>query len=256
MPDEHDAISPGDLIVLPNVPQIGTWTIARAGQRYDFEIAATNDHGHQRDVEVLREGVDPGVTDAPAALRRTMRCQRAMWNVDHLCADVSQLINDGSERRSPEDRLVDALAAGELAAWEVIERQFGGAEFEQPVGLLLRQLYDVVEHRAGPDEQGADFICRSIDAFGLQSLVAVQVKMWQGVADNHEPLGQIARAARRWRLTGGLIITSASTTSAEFDCAAAALSTDLGIPVRVVCRQELVRLLLSHTSHAAPTALK
>jgi len=245
MPDEHDAISPGDLIVLPNVPQIGTWTIARAGESYDFEIAATHDHGHRRDVEVLREGLDPGVTDTAAALRRTMRCQRAMWNVDHLYADVSELIDGGLERPSPDRAFFDALAAAELAAWEVIERQFGGAEFEHPVRLLLRPLYDFVEHRAGPDEQGADFICRSMDAFGLQSIVAVQVKMWQGVAESHEPLDQIARAARRWRLTGGVIITSASTTSDEFDRAAVTLSADLGIPIRVVCRQELMRLLLS-----------
>jgi hypothetical protein len=183
-----------------------------------------------------------------------MRCQRAMWNVDHLRSDLMRLAagTRSLRRRSASRVLTDMLTVAEQAAWKVLERQFGGAEFEEPVLLLLSQLCDVVEHLGGPGEHGADFLCRSVDPFGLESRIGVQLKMWEGVADSTESLDQISEAAGRWRLTGAIVLMTATSTSRDFDLAANSLAGKLRIPVRVICRAELMRHMLRHIVREPP----
>lgn len=222
LPDEDDSAKAGDWLLLPNLPQRGRWGLAAANADYRFAIAASGDHGHQRSVQLIREGLDPRGRHVAARLRR-----RAMWNADHLLGAVERLAeeHDAGERLSMLDALSDVLGGAERGAWERIERHFGAAELEGPIGLLLESLYDSVERRAGPAERGADFICRSVAPLGVQVAVAVQLKMWEGVATDPHPLRQLATAASAWPgLTGAIVITTAESTSTSFDAEARARS--------------------------------
>lgn len=243
--DQPGAIKATDLLVLPNTPRSGQWSIARADDGYEFKLASTGDHGHCRSVRLLRSAIDPRAVELPAALRRTMRCQLAMWNIDEHASAVAELGAGRSEPRRPADHgLAEAQRAAGRAAWQVLQARFGGAELERPVATVLEQLFDEVEHRGGPAENGADFLCRLTGPLGVRFTIAVQLKMWTGVADDPTPLRQLARAAESTALSGAVVMTTASSASTQFLAAADALTQRLKVPVRVVCREEFMRLLI------------
>lgn len=246
LPEEDDAISTGDLLVLPNTPRVGRWSIAEAEDNYDFCLAYTKDHGHRRGVRLLRAGLDPGSLELPASLRRTMRCQRAVWNIDHHTPTIAKLVSDAvGPRRTVEESLAQVREAAHRAAWESLRERFGGAELEEPTQLVLQHAFDIVERRGGPAEHGADFICRFRGPLGIEFAVAVQLKMWSGVADDPTPLHQLAQAADVGQLSAVVALTTASSTSPQFDKAADALAEKIGRPVRVICRAEFMRLIVA-----------
>lgn len=248
LPDGDDSIASGDLLVLPHTPVVGRWSIAQAGDDYDFRVAHTGDHGHRRGVRLLRFGLDPGLHELPASLRRTMRCQRAVWNIDHHLPTIGKLVsNEVGPRRTVEESLEYVRGAASQAAWESLRDRFGGAELEAPTRLVLQRSFDVVEHRGGPAESGADFLCRFMGPLSIEFAVAVQLKMWTGVAEDKTPLRQLAEAAHSTPISAAVAIITAETTSPAFDEAATELAEDLQIPVRVICREEFMRLVVSST---------
>jgi hypothetical protein len=254
LPTEDDAIQANDLLVLPNTPRVGSWSIAEAGDDYDFAVAHTGDHGHRRRVRLLRSEINPGTIELPAGLRRTMRCQRATWNIDQYAPTIANLaIGHAEPRRSLDESFADVLRTADRAAWQSIKERFGGAEFEKPVALVLQRAFDTVEHRGGPAENGADFVCRFVGPLGIEFSVGVQLKMWSGVADDPTPLLQLRQAAESMPLSAVVALTTAKTTSVDFDRAVVALADDIRVPVRVICRDEFVRMTVSSS---APTALK
>lgn len=97
--------------------------------------------------------------------------------------------------------------------------------------------------RHGPAEREADFACRFRGPLGIEFAVAVQLKMWSGVADDPTPLHQLARAAEIGQLSAVVALTTASSTSPRFDKAAEDLAEAIDVPVRVICRDEFMRLL-------------
>jgi hypothetical protein len=203
-------------------------------------------HGHVREAEVCIEDISPWSPAVTARLRRTMRCQLPLWNVDHLAADIDQLqAGDVIAAVGPDARIRAVLDAAERGAGVELLRQFAAAELEGPVGTLLARHFDVVEHVAGPGEHGADFVCTSSSQLGSCQVVAVQVKAWQGVAYDTEVFGQLRRAKSRWpRMTAGLVLTTAERATDAFQLAAASLAADIDAEIRLLCRRELVRLLL------------
>ena len=69
-----------------------------------------------------------------------MRVQSRMWNIYSLGADVEELVeavgSEAVEAPPPAlDRLPKVLSAIEAAAWEALQKQFHGAEFERPCVL-------------------------------------------------------------------------------------------------------------------------
>jgi hypothetical protein len=246
LPSEPDSVADGDWVVLPNVPDDGLWSIARARPEYAFGISETGDHGHQRTIELLVEAVNPRTVDIPASLRRTTRCQRAMWNLDANRLAVERLLVSRSQRLPLASALEAIIAAAREAASLELARHFGGAELEAPIAALLGRLYGNVERRGGATEQGADLICESADALGVQSRVAVQIKMWKGTASSPVPIQQLARAFRSLPgITGGVVLTTAEACSPEFLNAATALEQETGLPVRVLTRSAVLDLILS-----------
>lgn len=246
LPDEQDGIAAGDWILLPNLPDDGLWTIARAQEAYSFELAITGDHGHTRSIEVVREGIDPLAAGAAAPLRRSMRCQRALWNLDHLAVEVARLGAD-AEPSPPALIGLEAVSfAARQAAWMVLQREFGGAELEHPIAISLRGIYAEVEEWGGPSEAGADLICRGADPMGLPTATAIQVKMWDGIACDRTPVDQLAQAYRSHDgLTGLAVVTTAESGSSEFEGALRNLEQEVRVPVRVFYRRDLIDLLLA-----------
>lgn len=101
LPTEPDAMQTGDIVVLPNLPRYGVWSIARVTGGYRFEISrqpnavdGTRDYGHIRDVELLTgdRAIDPQREDVPDGLRRAMRSRIRMWSLDASADEIQGLL--------------------------------------------------------------------------------------------------------------------------------------------------------------------
>lgn len=250
---EPDGIRIGDVIVTPHLPHYGEWSIARVTRPYRFDIPATHgDYGHIVPVELLtaRRPVNPYERAVSAKLRQTMRCQLRLWNIDTLGPEVEQIaraIQAGEPGDSVAERLPEVLCSLEVAVWEALQYHYHGAEFEEPCLMLLKSLYGEanVEHTGGSSERGADAICRYTDPVGVQHCAAVQIKMWEWDAAWTRPLDQIKQACLAYEgITAGVIISTSKRTTPEFDNACTLLRSELGIPIRVILRQELLRKVI------------
>ena len=257
---EPDGVNAGDLVVLPHQPKHGFWSLVRVAGPYRWEHPtelnsyAMPDYGHILAVEpVSLRPIHPFEDAVSARLRQTMHVLSCMWNIDSLGPDVEELAlacAKGTETPPPSvDRLPKVLSAVEAATWEALQKQFHGAEFERPCVLLLEALYGDgnVEHTGGSGERGADAIVTHEDPLGVSHRLAVQIKMWSWDADSTRPLDQIRQAYGDYEgITGGVILSTSERVSERFDEHRRKLEGELRIPIRVVLRQELVRLFVAH----------
>ncbi|HEY3411686.1 MAG TPA: restriction endonuclease [Armatimonadota bacterium] len=260
---EPDGVTPGDFVLLPHLPSQGSWSIARVSGPYRWEspsfpnAGADPDFGHILPVELVsKRPINPFEDAASARLRQTMHVLSRMWNIDSLAADVEELVEAaGTVLAEPPltslDRLPKVLSAIEAAAWEALQKQFHGAEFERPCVLLLESLYgdENVEHTGGSGERGADAICNYTDPLGLSHRLVVQIKMWNSEADWTRPLEQLSQAYEAYDgITGGVILSTSESVSDRFEALRRELETELHIPIKVILRRDLIRLFVAHLS--------
>ena len=220
---EADGLKPGDITLLPNLPEQGTWVLARVVGPYSFSMTTDAhdrgaDYGHIVEVEPIRDQngniavVEADNANVDARLRASMRNMSRMWSIDTLAPAVDKLIKaieQGEDTKSSEPETEKAesfFAAMRSAAWENIRAKYKGAEFEDLVRLLFERIYSDgrVEHWGGPGEKGADLIVFTQDPLGLDFKIAVQVKLHGGVHDDIHALEQSLTASantpfhRRW----------------------------------------------------------
>lgn len=280
---EPDGVKRGDLVLLPHLPRLGSWSIARVSGLYRWEgpghpnSAGMPDFGHVLPVELIsKRPLNPFEDAVSARLRQTMHGLSRMWNIDSLAPDVEELIQGAgaaparqplpalgqaptlqvapepmrpTQHSAAMDRLPRVFSAVEAATWEALQKQFHGAEFERPCVLLLELLYgdENVEHTGGSSERGADAICNYTDPLGLSHRLAVQIKMWSWDADWTRPLEQIRQAYEAYDgITGGVILSTSERVSDRFEAHRRELETELHIPIKVILRSELIRLFIAH----------
>jgi hypothetical protein len=257
---EPDGVRPGDLVLLPHQPSHGSWSLVRVSGPYRWEHPTElnsydmPDYGHILPIEMVStRPIHPFEDAVSARLRQTMRNMSRMWNIDALGPDVDELAeacSHGAVAPPPAvDRLPKVLSAVEVATWEALQKQFHGAEFERPCVLLLEALYGDgnVEHTGGSGERGADAIVTHDDPLGVTHRLAVQIKMWSWDADWTRSLEQIRQASGAYEgITGGVILSTSERVSERFEEHRRKLEAEVRIPIRVVLRQELVRLFVAH----------
>jgi hypothetical protein len=270
---EGDGLKPDDIVILPNIPQQGQWVLARVTGPYRFEAPAATegvgtDFGHVVPVSAVRtpDGklavVEADNERVDARLRASMRNMSRMWSVDALGAKVDALVaaverGEDTTRPQPEaERFAGLSTAVAGAAWEKIRERYKGAEFETLVLRVFRHIYAAgrVEHWGGAGEKGADLIVYASDPLGLEFRIAVQVKLHEGEDDDLHSLDQIKLARSAHKVDAGVVLTTATTLSERFSKHHAALEEELGIDIRVLMRDEFLRLLLAHLGAAGDGA--
>lgn len=250
-----DGIKPDDIILIPHLPQEGAWSIARRlslPYKYDLDNDM-GDYGHTLDVELISttRPVNFHEEAVAAGLRSTMRNMGRLWNINHLGDEVEHIRLALTENK-PADQVFNRIPLFvneiERLAWGALQRSFKGNEFERPCVMLLEALYgeDSIEHTAGPSEKGADVICSFTDPLGIPSRVAVQIKMWDWDADSTSPLHQLRQAFESYDITSGVVMTTSEKTTDSFEEERKQLEVDLGIPIKVITRKELIKLILTH----------
>ncbi|MEQ9498737.1 MAG: restriction endonuclease [Deltaproteobacteria bacterium] len=270
---EHDGLQPGDLLLLPHVPQHGLWSIARVSGRYRFELSAvvseagTNDYGHIVPVEPFRDRdgciarVHPQNEYVDARLRTTMRARSRMWSIDSLGNAVDDLITaieagrDTHQPQGDEDRTFSYVNALRQEAWRILASTYQAAELERLIKVLFERLYPDghVDHVAGPAERGADLVLYTADPLGLEYRVVIQVKHHVGVHDDVHALDQIKQATEFYGAHAGVVVTTAEDVSEKFAARCEALQSELRINVKIITREELLSLLLQHVGPLEPS---
>ena len=262
---EPDGVKPGDVLVLPNLPENGYWVIARVTGGYSFSISqvksvAGPDYGHIVEIGAVKDPsgeiavFDPHNKNVDARLRAQMRNQGRMWGIDTLGDAIDRLIKavetgEDTKLAQPESKKMEGFFTSiREAAWRAIVERYKAAEFEKLVHELLRRIYTngKVEHWGGTGEHGADLIVFTRDPLGLEYKVAVQVKLHEGVHDDKKALDQIKEAKKVHRVDAGVIVTMATSTSASFNQHRDVLEEDLGIDIRVIARDEFVELVMAN----------
>ena len=252
---EPDAVSVGDRIVLPHLPDAGLWSIVEVTGGYRFEpLPSTDDHGHIIDVAVLQRAVSPRHELVPAGFRRGMKYRGRFRCLDGYGEAIEQLISapDARVESTHAERVASITEAAEAALFERLTDRYEGADFERPIRLLLKAIFRAEpEWVAGPTECGADLLCTYSDALGTPHVLVAQVKSWTGTNDAglFHALDQIEQACHKYEgVTSGAVITLLDGFGAEVATRCEYLSQRdvLGIPIRVLCRRELVSLLFQY----------
>ncbi len=196
----EDYMQVNDLVVVPNMPVDGLFTICRITGEYDFRIDRNHDDfGHIRPVQVV--GPKGGVANTHelvhAALRRSFRCQSRMWNITphRKClntilkaqrqpGDFSQGVEPAEQAESVVSELITEplnLMAERIGA--NLPSTVRSEEWERVLQSALEPLFPVsVHHTGGRDERGADIEIVIPNPFeeNRDWIIPVQVKDYGG----------------------------------------------------------------------------
>lgn len=262
-----DGLQVGDVVILPNIPKQGRWTVARVPGPYRYEIhAGQQNYGHIRPVRpwLSRDGeltqIDPRHELIPAALRRSMTCRSRMWSLDSFGEIIEQLIAAASAGdpldvgQSPNERFASFVTSMRAEAYELVDHGWGGAELEDLVVRILENRYRAshpnarIDHKGGAGEHGIDVLVTLPDPLGVSLKIGVQVKKHDGVESSLRSLEQIAEAHRHWRIHAGVVLTTATEASDAFEDRREALADELGIDIQVIFREQFVDLVLEHVA--------
>ena len=255
-----------DLVVVPNSPVDGLFTICRITDDYDFDIVeALGDFGHIRPVEII--GPTGGVANnhelVNAALRRSFRCQLRMWNV----TPHQECLNEIVEAELPQENFAQGVEAGarvEAVVAELITEPLNlmaerlgetlpatvrAEEWEPVMRTALESLFPVsVHHTGGPQERGADIDIVIPNPFveGCEWIVPVQVKDHEGqvganVADQLETAFHARNESNQ--VIAVVLLVSNATASENLKERMEALSHEHGVPFIFCGRAIFTRLL-------------
>lgn len=269
MADGHadDYMSADDVVLVPNMPHVGLFTLCRITGSYDFKIPSeADDFGHFRPVEVLTpHGVANEHELVDAGLRRSLRYQGRLWRVSPYSDCLERIIQSdlppedlaqGVTAAERTDSLVAELVAepinimaDQLAA--KLRQRLQSAEWETGVLRALEPLFPAtVRHTGGPNERGADLEVIISNPFDDRNdwIVPIQIKDHQGV-EGADVLSQLEQAYLS-RLTSGrgsviavvLLVTDAEP-SAELQQQMSRLREKYGVPFIFCGGNDLMRIL-------------
>jgi hypothetical protein len=222
------------------------------------------DYGHVLPVRLITEqGINRYAEIVDAGIRNTLRTPMRMWNVDGQRVAIERLV---SQYNSGENFAAAVSGTARLkTAWEIalshaadllqqrlgseLDARFQAAEWEEPITLVLRNLYPGADVRwvAGPQEYGADVIVQLTNHFGgLPWLIVVQVKNYTGEI-GPAVLEQMKIAHGRYSTEGKIlslvVMTTAESMSSDLPERTYELETELTTPVKFVLRKEMMRIL-------------
>ena len=265
------AMRQGDVVLVPNMPGEGFFTLCRIAGPYRYAIdPAIGDLGHHVAVEVLTPG---GVANehplVSAELRRSLRCRSRLWWIGGHAVSLSDILaraaaggaadlRAGSDPATRAKRRVakEVRASVDLLTKSIeapLRSTLQSAEWEPFLReALLPLLRDVqVIHTGGPTERGADLEIHVPNPFAPAApwIIVVQVKDFKGQIGGYvaEQLEQAIQARRDRDVLGQLVAVVLASTGAEpsreLSEAMLDLSQRYGLSVSCVHGEDLMRVV-------------
>ncbi len=272
-PVPKDAICVGDTVLVPNVPENGTFTLCRVTGPYKYEFPASiAGLGHVRPVKVLTPGGVAYTSDLVlASLRRSLSCRSRLWSVDqyadNLDAIVAAVEAGGASRsfaqgtdhlaraqRATAEKVQASVTTLASAIAEPLRSVLKSAEWEPVLKAALVPLMRDVDviHTGGAGEKGADIEIHVPNPFAPESpwIVAVQLKDFEG--EIHESAADQIEQAITARLDGSrgagvlvavILVSTKAQPSSRLDERLEALAKEYSVHVSCVHGDALMRLL-------------
>lgn len=264
-PDDYMNI--GDIVLVPNMPHDGLFTLCRITGSYDFRILSeVGDFGHFRSVEVLTpRGVANEHELVDAGLRRSLRYQGRLWRISPYSDCLEAIIRSdlpaedlawGVTAAGRTDSLVAELVAEPINVMAdqlatKLHSRLQSAEWETGILRALEPLFPAtVRHTGGPYERGADLEVIISNPFDDRTdwIVPIQIKDHRGV-EGADVLSQLEQAYCT-RLASGrgsviavvLLVTDAEP-SAELQSQMSRLSEKHGVPFIFCGGSDFMRIL-------------
>jgi len=183
----------GDVVLVPNMPDDGLFTLVRIRGPYEFDISEElGDFGHLRTVDVLTpKGVANEHQLVDARLRRSLRCQSRLWRISDYAECLERIIGSdqdltiGTTAVGRAESIVSDLVTGPIIEdmatrlSESLRVGLQGSEWETVVRDALGPLFPVtVLHTGGPQESGADLEIIISNPFSetIDWIIPVQIK--------------------------------------------------------------------------------
>jgi hypothetical protein len=153
----------------------------------DRDVSALHqDYGHILPVRLLTEGVNKYSAAVDARIRKTLRAQGRMWNLDPYGAEIEEVVahyrtgagvaaavsGDARLRTAWDKALSHAAEQLRERPGAELDARFQAPEWEDPIKTILKKLYRGSEIRwvAGRQERGADVIVELPNYFRRASL--------------------------------------------------------------------------------------
>ena len=269
MADGHpdDYMNVGDVVLVPNMPHDGLFTLCRIIGSYDFRIPSeVGDFGHFRSVQVLTpHGVANEHELVDAGLRRSLRYQGRLWRISPYSDCLEAIIRSDLP---PGDLAQGVTAAGrtdslvaELVAEPInvmadqlatkLRQRLQSAEWETGILRALEPLFPAtVRHTGGPSERGADLEVIISNPFDDRSdwIVPIQIKDHRGV-EGADVLSQLEQAyctrfsSGRGSVIAVVLLVTDAEPSAELQQQMSRLSEKYGIPFIFCGGNDFMRIL-------------
>jgi hypothetical protein len=219
------SIEEGDLVIVKNVPNRETFTIAKVIGPYDFRIdEKVGDFGHILPVTGHRK-FNKLSKIVPARFASALDRARSRIIPTNRHADTVVALYERS--KAPSDMKPEELR-NRIGSWRkdliphlktIIRDGLRPRSAERLIELLLKQRGIVVDFTAGPNERGADMLGTASFA-SLENLnyrVAIQVKMHDGIENDTTGLDQLERALSEHRVDACLLVSFADELGDQFD---------------------------------------
>lgn len=260
----------GDIVLVPNMPEEGYFTLCRITGPYEYSIdSTTGDFGHFRKVELLTPGGVSNINNLVSReLRSSLRCRSRLWWIGShqgsIEAIIATAVNSPTELRDGTDHVRRAELSLNSKFKESLDRladeivvplrkKVGAAEWEpvfRQALLPLLQEVTIVEN-GGPGEQGADLEIHFPNPFEPhnQWIVAIQVKDFDGViqADIADQLEEAIQTRQGDGQSGRLVSVVLASTNArpseELSKSLEYLSEKYNITVSCIHGKDFMRLV-------------
>ena len=240
LPASWNPIQVGDIILVPNMPNDGFFTLCRVTGDYSYsKDTDVHDLRHMLPVEVITKGgVAYSNENVDAALRQSLRCRGRLWNINPYkdCVDkIISLVNDrkeyllreGSDHVERAKGVVDTLITTSVdnlseTIFKKLRSVLQGAEWEPVLCYALDPLMKniQIEHTGGPSECGADIVINIQNPFDEQFpwIIVIQVKNYKGeigVQVAEQLIQAIDLRKDQGRVIAAYVLTTADTISED-----------------------------------------
>ena len=265
-------IKKGDIILTPNLPKSGFFSLMVVSGAYRYEILnfrdGNHDLGHILPVQLLSgsSGINKYNKFVAADIRRTMRCQLRLWSLNGYAELIDELI-EHLKSNTTLSSAVDASTKLENA-WDAafntaqstlinslgkeLDSKFKAAEWEEPLVKVFQSLYPDadVQHTGGPSENGADIVINLPNYFDKSSTpfrIVIQVKNYAEIMAGTHAIDQIRNAINSYgtdgKVVGAVIISTATSVSSDFLKELSSLQAGVNATVSLLLRDDVLRLI-------------
>ena len=251
-------VSCGDYFIYVNAPEWGKCTLARVTGEYVWRY---DDADFNHRFPVGRESVHTFKRNdamVPTALCARLKLRGRWWTI-YTAGDFDLLLRRLNEGTPPGPRsfasdLVDLQRKLKPSLSKIvatIQDTFPGKELERFVEKIFARVPGVkqVIRKEGRADRGADLIVtfEAGSIPGLMQTLVVQVKSYRGLLSETRAVEDIRRAFNEYpEAAMGLIVSTATSASDEFDRELDCLSEQTGKPVCLLIGDELAGFVLSH----------